>query len=279
MSWLLLLLGIFLLLLGVVILVNTFLKAEPKTEKDAEVYQWGQKHKWKLRIIGIILCLIGIGFLTYKKEAKNVQSVDVQQKAEKIVKETQQEKEKELSKEKEQEEEYKRTMRLKDFQHAFQRALKEINPITRTKIEGNEIRIFVPYDNVLDTHVGSVIGDSSFMQIIINCYFETSLNERRLGKNCLSNKDKDGLSILQAISETLNFPQSTQNKFIEVARKCVKERCEDETAPQITLTGSDNKKYSLTVKSYFMFKRVGTSLTFDMEKPEYLLIYLTELNK
>jgi hypothetical protein len=266
--------------IGVILFVITFMK-EPKDKQDerqVESYQWVQKNKWKLRIIGLILCWIGVGVLTYKEEAKNVQSVEFQRKAEKIVKENQQEKEKEQSKEKEQEK-YKRTMRLKDFQHAFQRALKEINPITRTKIEENEIRILVPYDNVLDTHVGSVIGDSSFMQIIINCYFETSLNQRRLGKNCLSNKDKDGLSILQAVSETLNFPQSTKNKFIEVARKCVKERCDGETAPQITLTGSDNKKYSLTVKSYFMFKRIGTSLTFDMEKPEYLLIYLTELNK
>jgi hypothetical protein len=256
-------------IIGVILFVITFMK-EPKDKQDerqVESYQWVQKNKWKLRIIGIILCLIGAGGLSYKEEAKNIQSVESQREAEKIVKE------------KEQEEKYKRTMRLKDFQHAFQRALKEINPIARTEIEENKIRILVPYDNVLDTHVGSVIGDSSFMQIIINCYFETSLNERRLGKNCLSNKDKDGLSILQAISETLNFPQSTKNKLIEVARKCVKERCDGESAPQITLAGSDNKKYSLTVKSYFMFKKVGTSLTFDMEKPEYLLIYLTELNE
>jgi preprotein translocase subunit Sec63 len=65
--------------IGVMLFVITFMK-EPKDKQDerqVESYQWVQKNKWKLRIIGIILCWIGVGVLTYKEEAKNIQE-DIQ---------------------------------------------------------------------------------------------------------------------------------------------------------------------------------------------------------
>jgi hypothetical protein len=65
--------------IGVMLFVITFMK-EPKDKQDerqVESYQWVQKNKWKLRIIGLILCWIGVGVLTYKEEAKNIQE-DIQ---------------------------------------------------------------------------------------------------------------------------------------------------------------------------------------------------------
>jgi hypothetical protein len=65
--------------IGVMLFVITFMK-EPRDKQDerqVESYQWVQKNKWKLRIIGIILCWIGVGGLFYKEEAKNIQE-DIQ---------------------------------------------------------------------------------------------------------------------------------------------------------------------------------------------------------
>jgi len=65
--------------IGVMLFVITFMK-EPRDKQDerqVESYQWVQKNKWKLRIIGLILCWIGGGVLTYKEEAKNIQE-DIQ---------------------------------------------------------------------------------------------------------------------------------------------------------------------------------------------------------
>jgi hypothetical protein len=227
--------GFILYLIGLIIIGLTFDKIRNKTNmKEFEVFG---KHKWKFRIGGFILMSIGSALIV--DNSQSTVETPTQQQQNQTSTQQQQAKTSDISKE-----------NLRQTIIAFYNA-----KYPEAKIGGgdndNYARITFPSKkNPSLTEFVGEINWSLGVNFFVNCDLGFS-HDRSLGsKECLSNEDKEGRSIIEALYYLYKIEKPNMEEFIDFIRhKCIENECEIENIPVIA---SGNKKYMLNITSRYI---------------------------
>jgi hypothetical protein len=205
--------GLFFFLLGLSAITGTFKK--PKNEDEAKKLEIFKKHKWKYRIGGFILMSIGSALI-----------VDTSQSTVEISENN-----------------------LKKTVASF---YNEKYPEATIYGENNEAIIYF-HSKKLPPPATDFVGFMKYYSgfyLVVYCDFGDP-GKRSLGsKECLSNEDKEGRSIIDALYYIYNLEKPSMEEFIEYIRhNCLESECYINDMP---VMASNNKKYMLSIRSFYI---------------------------
>jgi hypothetical protein len=226
--------GLFFFLLGLSAIAGTFKK--PKNDDEAKKLEMFKKHKWKYRIGGYFL--MSIGFVLMFPDA--LQSSNTSQPTIETSTQQQQTQTPDISKE-----------NLRQTIISFYNV-----KYPEAKIGGGDdnyyVRIEFPSKKFpsLTDFVGEINWSLGGRYFFVNCDLGFN-NDRNLGnKECLSNEDKEGRSIIDALYYLYKIEKPNMEEFINFIRhNCIESECEIENVPVIA---SGNKKYMLNITSRYI---------------------------
>lgn len=221
--------GLFFFLLGLSAIIGTFKK--PKNDNEAKKLEIFKKHKWKYRIGGYLLMSIGFALMF----PDVLQSPNTSQST--VETSTQQQRTEDISKE-----------NLKQTIISFYNA-----KYPEAEIGGGDYETIIKFPSKKNPLFTDFVGSISWglgTYFIINCDFGLS-HDRSLGsQECLSDKDKEGRSIIDALYYLYKIEKPNMEEFIEYIRhNCIESECEIENIPVIA---SGNKKYMLNIYSHYI---------------------------
>ena len=214
--------GFIIYFIGLIIIGLTFDKLRNKSNmKEFEVFG---KHKWKFRIGGFILMVIGSALLADTSQS-TVETSTQQQRTEDISKEN-----------------LRQTI-ISFYNERYPEA----------KIGGGDYETIIKFPSKKTPPFTDSVGSISWglgTYFIINCDFGLS-HDRSLGsKECLSDKDKEGHSIIDALYYLYKIEKPSMEEFIEYIRhNCIESECEIENLPIIA---SNNKRYTFNIYSHYI---------------------------
>jgi hypothetical protein len=208
--------GFILYLTGLIIIGLTFDKIRNKTNvKEFEVFG---KHKWKYRIGGFILMVIGSALIVDTSQS-TVETPDISEE------------------------------NLKQTVASF---YNEKYPEAKIYGQNNEAIIYFPSKKSpppATDYVG-FIKWSSGVYLVVNCDLDNPHNRSLGSKECLSDEDKEGRSIIDALYYIYNLEKPSKEEFIEYIRhNCLESECYINDMP---VMASNNKKYMLNIRSFYI---------------------------
>jgi hypothetical protein len=225
--------GLFFFLLGLSAIIGTFKK--PKNDDEAKKLEIFKKHKWKYRIGGYFLMSIGFALmfpdaLQSSNTSKSTVDTSTQQ---------QQTQTSDISKE--------------NLRQTIISFYSEKYP--EAKIGGGDDDCYarIEFPSKKNPHFTDFVGEINWgigVHFFINCDLGFN-NDRSLGsKECLSNEDKEGRSIIDALYYLYKIEKPSMEEFIDFIRhNCIESECEIENVPVIA---SGNKKYMLNITSRYI---------------------------
>jgi hypothetical protein len=208
--------GLFFFLLGLSAIAGTFKK--PKNDDEVRKLEIFKNHKWKYRIGGFILMVIGSALIVDTSQS----AVDTSYISEENLKQT-----------------------VASFYN-------EKYPEAKIYGQKNEAIIYFPSKKSpppATDYVG-FIKWSSGVYLVVNCDLDNPRNRSLGSKECLSNEDKEGRSIIEALYYLYKIEKPSMEEFIEYIRhNCLESECYINDMPVIA---SGNKKYMLNIRSYYI---------------------------
>jgi hypothetical protein len=215
--------GLILLIVGFVLFIGTFVK--PKNEADAKNLEIFRQHKWKFRIGGLIVMVIGSALMPGNISQSTAQTSNQQE-----AKQTQ-----------------ASSISGTDLKKALVSFYKQNYPEATIGGGNNDAIIQFPYKN---TTLTVDVGDISDGVFTVNCFMEMRLARNLGSKECLSTEDKAGRSIIDAFYHIYHIKKPSEEEFIESLRhKCIERECD---IKNMTVIASGNKKYTLNIHSEYI---------------------------
>ena len=240
--------GLFFFLLGLSAIIGTFKK--PKNDDEAKKLEIFKKHKWKYRIGGYFL--MSIGFALMFPDA--FQSSNTSQSTVEISNQQQPTKETTVQTSNQQQQKIEETVEIseKNLKQTVASFYNEKYPEATIYGENNEAIIYFPSKKSpppATDFVGFMKYYSGFY-LVVYCDFGDPGKRSLNSKECLSDKDKEGRSIIDAFYYIYNIEKPSETEFIDYIRqKCMESECYINDMPVIA---SDNKKYMLNIRSYYI---------------------------
>jgi hypothetical protein len=249
--------GWFFIIFGILILLAT-IKTKPKTEKEAENQEKILKHKNKFRIIGTFFILIGLAIIFSTGEQKKPSTA--------------------VS------EDFLQKFKENYSANPSARGVIEVSEDEGTEIKSKVIRIFSIPKTVLGSHIASIIYEEykhkkhkdaldfptwpNHISIFIMCN-----QEKRIGKECLSDEDKDGTAVLETVYKTLNLKNPSMEDFKNLVRQCTIDDCHSKIPVNIVRNDTiENKEQNMSLKNI----KALVTLNKINNTPEYLMIIYAE---
>jgi hypothetical protein len=163
-----------------------------------------------------------------------------------------------------------------DLLHQIERLMQQNKKITRLskKDKENSKHYELNIHSPSFTHIGAVTymektktkpDDLNYwpphLEIVINCEID-----RKLGFNCLSKSDKDGLLLLNSVFQVLKITNPHIEKILTSLRTCIKKGCEQ--YPGIFLSSTKEPDYIMVY-----------SVSMIASKPQWIKISIYENRK